>query len=54
MERVERELIRLRARKTIVKPDECQKLVQLWDQGVRPAYSECEKRLADFVSIVSY
>jgi hypothetical protein len=54
LERVERELIRLRARKTIVKPDQVLKLVTLWDQGVRPMYQSCEHALADFVSVVNY
>lgn len=54
LERVERELIRLRSRKTIVRPDQVLKLVQLWDQGVRPQFQLCEHAMADFVSVVNY
>jgi hypothetical protein len=54
LEKVERELLRLRARKTIVKPDQVLKLVELWDQGVRPFYQATEHALADFVSVVNY
>lgn len=54
LERVERELLRLRARKTIVRPDQVLKLVQLWDQGVRPQFQTTEHAMADFVSTVNY
>lgn len=54
LERVERELLRLRARKTIVRPDQVLKLVTLWQEGVRPQFQLAEHALADFVSIVNY
>lgn len=54
LERVERELLRLRARKTIVRPDQVLKLVALWDSGVRPQFQLCEHAMADFVSTVNY
>jgi hypothetical protein len=53
IEKVERELLRLRARKTIIRPDQVLKLVNLWDLGVRPAYQAAENGLADFVSAVN-
>lgn len=54
IEKVERELVRLRSRKTRIKADELEKLIRLWDGGVRPRFGECEHALADFSAIVSY
>ncbi len=54
LERVERKLISLRARKTIVRPDELSGLIVLWDVGVRNRFQDCEHALADFISVVNY
>jgi len=52
LERVERELLRLRSRKTLIQGDDVDKLITLWDGGVRPAFSTTQRALADFVSMV--
>jgi hypothetical protein len=54
LEKIERELLRLRARKTIVKPDQVLKLVKIWDDEVRPYFTATEHAMADFVSVVNY
>lgn len=54
LEKVEREILRLRARKTIIRPDDTLKLVNLWDNGVRPLFLTTERAAADFVGIVGY
>lgn len=51
LEKVEREIFRLRARKTLIQGDDVLKLIALWDQGVRPAYSSAERSGADFVAM---
>jgi len=51
LEKVERELLRLIKRKTLVGRDSMQTLINLWDAGVRKAYPACEKALADAVSL---
>lgn len=53
LEKVERELLRLRARKTLIQADDMNKLAQYWNSGVRPAFNTCEKAMADAVSIAS-
>lgn len=52
LERVEREILRLRGRKTLIQSDDVTKLIKLWDGGVRPAFTIAQNALADFVSLV--
>lgn len=54
LEKLERELIRLRKRKTRIQPDDLNTMVRLYDQGVKPRFFEMEHALADVVSIASY
>lgn len=53
LERYERELLRLRARKTRILPEEVQKLAGLWDQ-LTPRVSEAQSALSDFIAMVYY
>lgn len=50
LEKVEREMLRLIKRKTLVGRQSVERLIALWDQGVRRAYPITEKALADAVS----
>lgn len=50
LEKVEREMLRLIKRKTLVGRSSVERLIALWDQGVRKSYPACEKALADAVS----
>jgi hypothetical protein len=51
LEKVERELLRLRSRKTLIEGDDVNKLIQLWDSGVRPQFNTTQMALSDFVGL---
>jgi len=53
LEKVERELLRLRKRKTLIQPDDLQTLVRLWDTVFKPLVSQTEQAMADLVAIAS-
>jgi len=53
LERVERELLRLLKRKTLIQEKSVQTLIRLWDQGVRPTFTKCQQAMADAVGRAS-
>jgi len=53
LERYERELIRLRSRKTRILSDEIGKVATLWDQ-LRPLINDAQDALSTFISMVTY
>lgn len=53
LEKYERELLRLRARKTRIQGDEIVKLGRLWD-AFSPSVQEAQNALADFFAMVYY
>lgn len=53
LERVERELLRLRSRKTMILPDEVVKIASLWD-AFRGTVTGAERALSDFLGAVNY
>jgi hypothetical protein len=52
LEKVEREIIRLRSRRTLIRADEVLKLATLWDSGFRPLVASTQQALADFATVV--